>query len=54
MKHIKLFEEYTIEESSGKLLSPKKGKWMKIKPRQHPELAGEFFDLINIEYEIWS
>ena len=49
MKKIKLYEEY-VDESSGELLKPKKGKWMKIKPRKHPELAGEFFDLINIAY----
>jgi len=58
MKKIKLYEEFANERAdghqyddvSGKLLKPKKGKWMKIKPRKHPELAGEFFDLINIAY----
>ena len=50
---IKLYEEFISERAageSGKLLKPKQGKWMKINPNKHPELAGEFFDLISIAY----
>ena len=44
MKKIKLYEEFIDEagsfgpqhaDVSGKLLKPKKGKWMKLKPRKH-------------------
>ena len=58
MEKIKLYEDFIIERAigpqhkdvSGEILKPKKGKWMQIKPRKHPELAGEFFDLITIAY----
>lgn len=49
MKKIKLYEEY-IEEGSGKLLLPKRNKWLKINPKTHSELADEFFDLIQVAY----
>ncbi len=42
--------KHTYDDVSGDLLKPKKGKWMQINPKQHPELAGEFFDLIKTAY----
>jgi hypothetical protein len=43
------FESY-IMEGSAEILLPKRNKWMQINPNKHKELAGEFFDLIQIAY----
>ena len=50
MKRIKLFEEFIAEESSGEVFNPKRGKTAKFDHTKHPELAGEFFDLISTAY----
>lgn len=50
MKRIKLFEEFIAEESSGEVFNPKRGKTVKFDHTKHPELAGEFFDLISTAY----
>jgi len=50
MKHIKLFEEFTNEKSSGELFNPKRGKITKFDHTKHPELSGEFYDLIATAY----
>ena len=58
MKHIIALDTFITEhfhkqeypDVSGELLKPKRGKWTKIDPKQHPELAGEFFDLIKTAY----
>ena len=50
MKHIKLFEEYVTEKTSGQLIKPKRGKVTKFNHKKYPELAGEFFDLIATAY----
>jgi hypothetical protein len=50
MKHIKLFEEFTNEKSSGELLNPKRGKITKFDHTKFPELSGEFYDLIATAY----
>jgi hypothetical protein len=49
MKHIKLYEEF-INEGSGDIFEPKRGKTIKFDHTKHPELAGEFFDLISTAY----
>lgn len=49
MKKIKLYEDF-VTENSGEVLKTKPGKWVKVDPRKHKELSGEFFDLINIAY----
>lgn len=50
MKRFKLFEEFIFEKSSGEIFNPKRGKPVKFDPKQHPELADEFFDLISTAY----
>jgi len=49
MKHVRLFEEFT-NEGSGELLKPKRGKVLKFDHKKHPELSGEFYDLISTAY----
>lgn len=49
MNRIMLFEQF-IAEMSSEVLSPKRGKWIKISPAKHPELAEEFFELITTAY----
>ena len=36
--------------TSGEIYHPKRNKPMIINPREHPELANEFFNLISIAY----
>lgn len=43
------FKEF-INEGSGDILQPPKGKWIQIDPRKHKELSGEFYDLIQTAY----
>ena len=50
MKHIKLFEEYVTENTSGQLIKPKRGKVIKFNHKKYPELAGEFYNLIATAY----
>jgi len=50
MKHLKLFEEFISEKTSGELIKPKRGKITKFNHKKYPELSGEFFDLISTAY----
>ena len=50
MKHTKLFEEFLNENTSGEIFNPKRGKTVKFDHPKHPELSGEFFDLIATAY----
>ena len=50
MKHVKLFETFIDEKSSGEIFNPKRGKIIKFDHTKHPELSGEFFDLISTAY----
>ena len=50
MRHIKLFEDFVNETTSGELIKPKRGKITKFNHKKYPELAGEFFDLIATAY----
>ncbi len=50
MKHVKLFEEFIDEKTSGEIFKPKRNKTVKFDHKKHPELAGEFFDLISTAY----
>ena len=43
------FNEF-INEGSGEVLHPPKGKWIQIDPRKHKELSDEFYDLISTAY----
>jgi hypothetical protein len=60
MKKLKTFNEFIFESfatrkqkysgANAKKLGIKRGKWVKIDPRKHPQLADEFFDLISVAY----
>ena len=50
MKNLKLFSEFILEQSSGKLFNPKRNKVIKFDHKKYPELAGEFYDLISTAY----
>ena len=50
MKHIKLFEAFVNEKTSGEIFKPKRGKTIQFDHTKHPELAGELFDLISTAY----
>lgn len=50
MKHIKIFEEFILEKSSGEIFNPKRNKTIKFDYKKYPELADEFFDLISTAY----
>jgi hypothetical protein len=52
MKHIKLFENFINEKTSGELIKPKRGKITKFNHKKYPELAGEFFELISTAYSV--
>ena len=52
MKKVKLFEEFVREKSSGDIFNPKRNKKVKFDYKKHPELAGEFFDLISTAYSV--
>jgi hypothetical protein len=51
MKHIKIFEEFIFEKTSGEIFNPKRNKVIKFDYKKYPELADEFFDLISIAYK---
>jgi len=51
MKHIPLFEEFITEKGSGDIFNPKRNKVVKFDYKKHPELADEFFDLIQTAYQ---
>jgi hypothetical protein len=51
MKHIKIFEEFLLEKSSGEIFNPKRNKVVKFDYKKYPELADEFFDLISVAYK---
>jgi hypothetical protein len=48
--HIKLFEEFVAERTTGEIFKPKRGKTMKFDHKKYPELSGELFDLIATAY----
>ena len=50
MKPVKLFEQFISEKTSGEIFNPKRGKIIKFNHKKHPELSGEFFDLISTAY----
>jgi hypothetical protein len=51
MKYIKLYEEFIAEENkSGEIYKPKRNVPTIVDPIKHPELADEFFNLINTAY----
>lgn len=51
MKHLKPYHIFeSIDEKSGEVLKPEKGKWIEIDPNNHPELSDEFFHLIKTAY----
>jgi len=50
MKNIKLFEQFIAEKTSGEIFKPKRGKSTKFDHNKHPELSGEFYDLIATAY----
>ena len=50
MKHIKLFEQFLDEKSSGEIFDPKRNKTIKFDAKKYPELAGEFYNLISTAY----
>lgn len=50
MKHIKLFEQFISERSSGEIFKPKRGKTIEFDPKKYPELSTEFYDLISTAY----
>jgi len=52
MRHIKLYEEFINEKTSGELIKPKRGKITKFNHKKYPELAGEFFELISTAYSV--
>jgi hypothetical protein len=47
---LKGFNDWLNENRSGDLLKPKRGKKTEFDYRKYPELADEFFDLINTAY----
>lgn len=49
MKNLKTYDIW-LNESSGDLFNPKRGKPLQFDHRKHPELASELFDLISIAY----
>ena len=52
MKHLFTLEEWLSEAStSGEIFRPQRNKPIKFDPKKHPELAGEFFDLISTAYQ---
>ena len=51
MRNLLTYEQYITEASSGEIFKPKRGKPMEFDHTKHPELAGEFFDLISTAYQ---
>jgi hypothetical protein len=49
MKNLKTYDSW-LNESSGDLLKPRRGKPLHFDHRRYPELAGELFNLITIAY----
>lgn len=47
---IKNFSDWLNESTSGEIFKPKRGEIIKFDHRKYPELANEFFTLINIAY----
>ena len=50
MKQFKTYEEFVNETTSGEIFNPKRGKETKFDHTKHPELASEFYDLIQTAY----
>lgn len=49
MLNLQTYEDF-LNEGSGEVFSPKRGKPVIFDPKKHPELAGEMFDLISTAY----
>jgi hypothetical protein len=47
---LKNFSEWLVEAKSGELLKPKRGVIVDFDHKKYPELADEFFDLIQTAY----
>jgi uncharacterized protein len=45
------YSEFILEASSGEVLNPTRGKIIKFDHKKYPELAKEFYDLIQIAYK---
>lgn len=50
MKTLYNFTQWMFESSSGEIFKPRKHQIINFDPKKHPELAGEFFNLISIAY----
>jgi hypothetical protein len=50
MRNIPTYERF-LNEISGEIFKPKRGKPIKFDPTRHPELKSEFFDLISTAYQ---
>lgn len=46
-----MFKDFIGENSSGEIFNPKRNKVVKFDYKKHPELADEFFDLIQTAYQ---
>jgi hypothetical protein len=49
--HILKFADFIAEKSSGEIFAPPRGKTIDFDVKNHPELAEEFFNLIQIAYK---
>jgi len=49
--HILKFTDFINEKTSGELFKPNRGKTINFDIHKHPELADEFFELIQIAYK---
>jgi hypothetical protein len=50
MINLRTYEEFLNEAGSGDTFNPKRGVPLKFDHTKHPELAGEFFNLISTAY----
>lgn len=50
MKKIPAFTDFVLETSSGEIFNPKRNKPVRFDHKKYPDLAGEFFELIQTAY----
>jgi len=50
MRNLRTYEEFLNEAGSGDTFNPKRGIPLQFDYKKHPELAGEFFNLISTAY----
>jgi hypothetical protein len=50
MKNVLLYEDWIVNEKSGDLYNPPRGRMIDFDPKKNPELADEFFNLIATAY----